>query len=403
MFDHIIARYGEIGLKGHNRSEFEKILAANMCRCLAPWPGVKVSRIEGRMLVHLNGTPVEPVRDALERVFGIVSLSPVERVPADLEAIGQAAVRVVNGAELAPGSGHTFKVEAKRADKRFPFPSPDIARRVGAYVLRRLKDWSVDVHQPAVTVFVEVREDGAFVYGTRWPGAGGLPVGSSGRVGLLLSGGIDSPVAGWLAMKRGAEVEAIHFHSYPFTSERALQKVQVLAQILADWGGRVHLHVVHFTDVQTAIRKHCPEALGITVMRRMMFRIAAVIAERRGLLALVTGESLGQVASQTLESLRVINDVIRLPVLRPLIAEDKVDIMRRAREIGTYETSILPYEDCCTLFVPKNPRTRPSLAEAEKAERDLAVEDLVRQAADRTEMQTFHARRGVDAGLNGVS
>ncbi|MCL6548781.1 MAG: tRNA 4-thiouridine(8) synthase ThiI, partial [Alicyclobacillus sp.] len=384
--------YGEIGLKGHNRSEFEKILADNMRRATARWPEVKVARIDGRLLVQLNGRPAEQVIPALQKVFGIVSLSPVEVVEPDLEQISQAAVRVMQAAPVS-GGDKTFKVEAKRADKRFPLPSPDIARRVGAHVLRALRDWRVDVHEPAHTLYVEVRENGAFVYGARWPGLGGMPVGSSGRVGLLLSGGIDSPVAGWLAMKRGAEVEAIHFHSFPFTSERALQKVQTLAQILADWGGRVRLHVVHFTEVQTEIRKHCPEALGITVMRRMMFRIAAALAERRGLLALVTGESLGQVASQTLESLRVINDVVRLPVLRPLIAEDKVDIMRRAREIGTYETSILPYEDCCTIFVPKNPRTRPTLEEAERAERGLDVEPLVRQALERTEMQTFHARR----------
>ncbi|GGI97035.1 putative tRNA sulfurtransferase [Alicyclobacillus cellulosilyticus] len=389
MIQHVIARYGEISLKGNNRTEFEKTLQRNMQRALRAWPEVKVERTHGRMLVHLNGAPAEDVMARLARVFGLISLSPVRVVAPDLQAIHEAARALLQDHQRQAGRPGTFKVEVKRVNKQFPLRSPEAAARIGAALLRAGMGWKVNVHEPDVTVYVEIRDVEAFVYGTKVPAVGGLPVGMSGRVGLLLSGGIDSPVAGWLSLKRGVEVEAIHFHSFPFTSERALQKVEDLCQVLANWGGRIHLHTVHFTEVQTAIRKHCPEELGITIMRRMMLRIAERIAAQRGLLALVTGESLGQVASQTLESLRTINAVTCLPVLRPLISEDKVDIIRRAQAIGTYDISILPYEDCCTLFVPRNPRTKPRVEEAEAAERALEVDKLVAEAVERTTMKTF--------------
>jgi thiamine biosynthesis protein ThiI len=244
----------------------------------------------------------------------------------------------------------------------------------------------VDVHHPDLSVHVEVRSKYAYVYGNDMPGPGGLPVGVSGRVMLLLSGGIDSPVAGYLALKRGAELEAVHFHSYPYTSERAKQKVVDLAQILTRFGGRIRLHVVPFTEIQTEIRKHCTESYSITVMRRMMFRIAEQLARKNGALALVTGESLGQVASQTLESMNAINDVTRMPVLRPVIGMDKLEIISIARRIGTYETSILPYEDCCTVFLPKAPKTRPDVEVSAREEAKLDVERLVREAVEGTEV-----------------
>jgi thiamine biosynthesis protein ThiI len=400
---HIIARYGEISLKGHNRSEFEKVLVQNMRRAVEPWPGVRVSRSQGRIVIDTGDVPTSPVLTALSRVFGLVSLSPVRVAGLSADAIGDEAVALVReAADNGEMPNRTFKVEVRRANKQFPLKSPELTRQLGGRILKSVPGVRVDVHNPDLTVNVEVRDIEAFVYGRTIPGLGGLPVGASGRVGLLLSGGIDSPVAGWMAMKRGAEVEAIHFHSYPFTSERALQKVESLAQVLADWGGRLRLHVVHFTEVQTEIRKHCPEPLTVTIMRRMMMRIATQIARQRGLLALVTGESLGQVASQTLESMHVIEAVTQLPILRPLIAEDKVDIIRRARQIGTYDISILPYEDCCTVFVPKNPRTRPRLEEAERAEEHLDVENLTARAVERTEMKTFHARRGVEPAAAGT-
>ncbi|MCL6515356.1 tRNA uracil 4-sulfurtransferase ThiI [Alicyclobacillus sp.] len=392
---HVVVRYGEMSLKGKNRAEFERLLLKNIRAALRPWPGARAERVPGRVMVTLEDEPLEMVLDRLRKVFGIVSLSPVEVVPLQLDAFQSAAVRILEAAATPAGRAPTFKVEVKRTNKRFPLNSPQVADEVGGACLRALPRWRVDVHHPDVTVWIHIRDEEAHVYGHIVPGVGGMPAHSAGRAGLLLSGGIDSPVAGWLGMKRGVTLEAIHFHSFPFTSERALEKVETLAQILAGWGGRVTLHTVHFTDVQTAIRKHCPAPLYITIMRRMMLRIAERIAEQRGLLALLTGESLGQVASQTLESMRTINAVTNLPILRPLVGMDKVEIIRMAREIGTYETSILPYEDCCTLFVPPNPRTKPRLDEAEAAEAQLDVKRLVDEAVARTTMKTFHAEDGI--------
>lgn len=394
----VVVRYGEISLKGKNRSEFEQVLVHNVKAAVAQWPEVTVHRLGGRLQLDLNNAPSAPICAAVKRVFGVFSVSHAVLLPADLDVITEAALRLLRtwpNADGSVGQPATFKVESRRADKRFALTSPQLSEELGARLLAGLPGLHVDVHHPVATVFVDIREEGAYVYGQKEAAVGGMPVRSAGRVGLLLSGGIDSPVAGWLSLKRGVDLEAIHFHSYPFTSERALQKVQTLTQLLANWGGRVTLHTVGFTEVQSAIRKHCPESLSITVMRRMMLRIATAIAEQRRWLALVTGESLGQVASQTLESIQVINDVTRLPILRPLISEDKVDIIQLARKIGTYETSILPYEDCCTIFVPKHPRTRPTLVEAEAAERALDVPALVEQAVAQTTRQTFHAIDGL--------
>lgn len=390
MIGHIVARYGEISLKGNNRSDFERALQHNAAAVLKAWPDVRVARSEGRLLVTLHGAPVDAVLEQLKRVFGIVSLSPVTVVSLDLADITAAATQALQAAaSMLTRPDRTFKIDARRTNKQYPLTSMDIARVVGGDVLEASPGWRVDVHDPVVTLYIEIRSTEAFVYSVKIPATGGMPGGTAGRVGLLLSGGIDSPVAGWLSMRRGVSLEAIHFHSFPFTSERALQKVETLAQTLADWSDTVYLHTVHFTEVQTAIRRLCPEPLYITIMRRFMLRIADEIARRRGLLALATGESLGQVASQTLESMHVINAVTTIPVLRPLIMVDKVDIIRQAREIGTYETSILPYEDCCTIFVPKRPRTRPTLREAEAAEEQLPVAELVAEAVERTTIKHF--------------
>ncbi|QQE80691.1 tRNA uracil 4-sulfurtransferase ThiI [Alicyclobacillus sp. SO9] len=395
MIEHVIARYGEIVLKGKNRSHFEKVLLRNMQRALRDWPDVKVQRSGGRMLVHLHSAPVTPVVEALQRVFGIVSLSPVYFTDIDIDKIVETALLLMDEHKQTGASARTFKVEARRKNKSYPLTSPQIQQQVGGALLAKSSGWTVDVHRPDLTVQVEIGHQEAAVFGTKIKGLGGLPVGSGGKALLLLSGGIDSPVAGWLGMKRGVQVEAIHFHSYPFTSERALQKVEDLADILADWGHPVRLHTVHFTEVQTEIRKHCPDNLGITIMRRMMMRIATQFAQQNGMSALLTGESLGQVASQTLESMQTINAVTSLPVLRPLIAEDKVDIIHRARAVGTYETSILPYEDCCTIFVPKSPRTKPRIEEAETAEAGLDVDGLVERAVASITTKVFHGTEDV--------
>lgn len=260
---------------------------------------------------------------------------------------------------------------------------------VGGYV-KAHAPVRVDLNQPTVEVQIEIRQEGAFLFADAIPGAGGLPVGSSGKAVLLLSGGIDSPVAGWLTMKRGVRLEAVHFHSYPFTSEQSRKKVEDLVQILTAYGGKIRLHVVPFTEIQTEIHKSCPESLGITIMRRMMLRIAERLAYRFKALAIATGESIGQVASQTLESMLTINQVTRLPVLRPLVAYDKQEIIALAKRIGTYETSILPYEDCCTIFTPKAPKTRPRPEMAEQAEKHLAVDELVQRAVENTESVWFY-------------
>jgi thiamine biosynthesis protein ThiI len=277
-------------------------------------------------------------------------------------------------------------VNSKRANKKFPIGSQEMNHRIGGFLLALNPHLKVDVHQPDLTVHVEVRGKYSYVYGNDIPGPGGLPVGVSGRVMLLLSGGIDSPVAGYLALKRGVELHAVHFHSYPFTSERAKQKVVDLAKILTRYGGHIRLHVVPFTEIQTEINRHCQSSYSITVMRRIMLRISETLAQKHGALALVTGESLGQVASQTLESMNAINEVTNMPILRPVIGMDKHEIMNIAKRIGTYETSILPYEDCCTVFLPKAPKTKPDKKVAAREEAKLDLERLINEAVEGTEV-----------------
>ncbi|ADU51392.1 thiamine biosynthesis/tRNA modification protein ThiI [Thermaerobacter marianensis DSM 12885] len=390
----LLVRYGEIGLKGRNRPQFEQALVRQVRRALAPWPGVAVYRTPGRVWVEPPaGTDATPLLEALQRVFGIVAVAPAEQVPLDLDAIAGAAQQVLEDALEAeagrpgtpPGPRITFKVEARRSNKRFPLTSLELNRELGNRLLAAHPELKVDVQRPRITVHVEVRHDGAYVYARSVPGPGGLPVGVTGRACALLSGGIDSPVAVWMAMKRGLSVIPVHFHSPPFTSERAREKVVDLTRVLARWGGAMPLWVVHFTEVQRAIQLECPPELTITLMRRMMFRIAERIAARERALALVTGESLGQVASQTLESIRTISAVATLPVLRPLIGMDKTEIVERARAIGTYDISILPYEDCCTLFVPAHPATRPRPEQAEAAEAVRDWEPLLAEALERSQ------------------
>jgi thiamine biosynthesis protein ThiI len=389
MYSLILVRFGEIGIKGKNRSDFERKLVENIVQMLKGMD-VRVMRADGRIWVRVGERDnYAEVIERLRFVPGIVSVSPVREVPLDLEEIKKSAVEIMQRLIHTSRKPVTFKVESRRANKQFPLSSPEIARTLGGHLLRHIPDIKVDVHEPDLVLWCEVRANEAYIYSEVIPGPGGLPVGASGRVLLLLSGGIDSPVAGWMALKRGAELEAIHFHSFPFTSERARQKVEDLAKILARYAGKVRLHVVHFTEVQKAIRQHCPEELSITIMRRFMFRIADRIAHERKALALVTGESLGQVASQTLESMYTINHVTTMPVLRPLVALDKTEIMRIAKEIGTYETSILPYEDCCTIFLPKSPKTRPRVDEAIEAEQKLDIESLVKEAVEKTETVVF--------------
>lgn len=383
MYQVVVVRYGEIGLKGLNRRYFEDLLVRRVKQSLDGLPPRPVYRTHGRVLVETR-EDTEEVIDRLRRVFGVVSMSPAIRTPLDLQSMQEAAVSVM--ADTWQGPGESFKVQARRANKAFPHDSPELNHLIGGYVLPRFPGLRVDVHQPSHMLQVEVREEEAYVYSRVVPGPGGLPVGSGGRAMLLLSGGIDSPVAGWMAMKRGVELEAIHFYSFPFTGEKSREKVIDLCRVLALYGGRLRLWVAYFTGVQRAIQLSCPEDLRVTVMRRLMFRIAQRAAERAGALALVTGESLGQVASQTLESISVIQAATTLPVLRPLIGMDKTEITAMAQKIGTYEISIRPYEDCCALFVPRHPRTRPRREQVAKAEGSIDVEGLVVESLEKSQV-----------------
>ncbi|HBT20127.1 MAG TPA: tRNA 4-thiouridine(8) synthase ThiI [Peptococcaceae bacterium] len=382
----ILVRYGEIGLKGKNRIYFERMLMDNIRRSLGDLKGIKVSREHGRLYVE-HEEDAERVIERLKKVFGIVSVSPARVVPLDMEAIKEGALDEVK--EFLKDRG-TFKVETKRANKKFPYKSIEINSIVGAHILKNTEDLKVDVNAPLFTVNIEIRENNAYIYSTSYPAPGGLPVGTTGKGGLLISGGIDSPVAGWLAMKRGVEITGIHFYSFPFTSERSKEKVVELCRVLAGYGGPIRLFVVPFTRIQSEIKKNCPEKFYVTIMRRMMFRIAEKICLKEGCTVLFTGENLGQVASQTLESIAVIENVVNIPVLRPLITMDKSEIIEKAKEIGTYDISIQPYEDCCTIFVPKHPATKPKLEEVEKAEEKiLGFENLVEEAVEKAESMSI--------------
>lgn len=377
----LIVRYGEISLKGKNRHQFENRLLNNMRAALKDLPKRQIKKTYGRIYVEVN-EDADLVIERLVKVFGIHSLSLAEAAFLDLSAIQETAFKQMEKIQL-PG---TFKVETSRPYKRFPLKSPEVSREVGGYVLEKLPEWKVDVHRPQVTINVEIREEGAFVYSGDVKGLGGLPVGSTGKALLLISGGIDSPVAGWLAMKRGVQPIGLYFHSPPFTSERAKDKVVDLGRVLTSYGRSFKLYINHFTEIQKTIRKVCPEEFYVTLMRRMMFRIGEIVATEEKALALVTGENLGQVASQTLESMMAINEVTNLPVLRPLITMDKLEIMDLARKIGTYDISIQPYEDCCTLFLPKHPATKPNLVKVREAEKALDIEGLIEESLAKTEI-----------------
>jgi thiamine biosynthesis protein ThiI len=383
MYELILVRYGELGLKGKNKSQFINRLILNIKRGIKDLAPREVRSTWGRIWVPVHDD-LDQLLEKLQMVFGIYSVSPVVKTEKDLEEIKKAALRVLHDSLPQGGS---FKVETRRSDKTFPLTSPEISKKVGSYLFVHSPDiYRADMHHPQHTIEVEIRAEGAFVYGQVVPGAKGLPVGSSGRAVLMLSGGIDSPVAGWMAMKRGVTIEGVHFHSFPFTSERAKQKVLDICQVLARWGGKMRLHVVHFTEIQKAIRQHCREEYGITIMRRMMFRLAERIALKNKAYAIYTGESVGQVASQTLESMFTINNVTNMPVLRPLVGMDKEEIIRIAQKIGTYDISIRPYEDCCTVFLPDYPKIRPRLDEAEAMEKNLDIEGLLQEALDKTEV-----------------
>ena len=380
----LLVRYAEIHLKGLNRPFFERLLVDRIKQALHP-VAARVEREQGRIFVYgIGEEDLSDSMDKLQRVFGIHSISSACCVDKAWDAIREAAI-----AEAKPYADEneslTFKCFARRSDKRFPMTSEQLCRELGHELLEAYPNLSVDVHHPKLSVTVEIRQQNAFVYTNEIMGAGGMPVGSNGKAMLLISGGIDSPVAGYMIAKRGVLLDAVHFYSYPYTSERARDKVIELTKLVSRYAGTINLYLVPFTDIQLTIYDKCPSTETTVLMRRLMMKIAERIAKDTGSLALITGESIGQVASQTIESLCVTDDAVSMPVFRPLIGFDKEEIIDKAQKIGTFETSILPYEDCCTVFVPKHPVTKPKVDRLRESEALVDFEPMIEEAIAKTE------------------
>jgi thiamine biosynthesis protein ThiI len=388
MNDIILLKQGEIVLKGQNRRHFETKLVSNLNRRLKSYGRFNIYASQSTVYVEPldKACDMDGALEAAARVFGVVGVSRAMACAKDRDAIFETA-RVYLAAQME--RARSFKVETKRADKRFPMTSIELSQYVGGLLAESFPETAVDVHEPELTVCVEVRETAAYVHGNPKEGAGGLPVGCNGNAVTLLSGGIDSPVSSYLIARRGIHLVPVHFFSFPYTSQQAKDKVLKLAELLTGWCGRLTVEIVPFTRIQEEIRAKCPEEYFTLIMRRFMMRISEKIAEANGCKALVTGENLGQVASQTMEALRCTEDCVSLPVLRPLIGLDKKDIIEYANRIGTFETSILPYEDCCTVFTPRHPRTKPRLEDVLEAEAPLDAEALIEQALKGIERVKF--------------
>ena len=387
MYQAFVVKYGEIGIKGKNRAIFEDALIHNIVVSLKNVEGkFLVEKEQGRVYVEAQGEfDYEEALTALERVFGIVEICPaVLTEDKGFDVLADEIMEYID--ETYAEKNFTFKVFAKRARKNYPLDSMTIAREMGGRILEKFPSLQVDVHEPQVSIHIEIRERISF-YSESFPGAGGMPVGTNGRAMLLLSGGIDSPVAGHMIAKRGVAIDATYFHAPPYTSERAKQKVVDLAKIVARYSGPIRLHIINFTDIQLAIYEKCPHDELTIIMRRIMMYLAEHFAKEDGDLGLVTGESIGQVASQTMSSMFVTNDAATMPVYRPLVGFDKQEIIERSIKIGTYDTSILPYEDCCTIFVAKHPVTKPNLNVIKQHETNLdgVIEELYKTAIETTE------------------
>ncbi len=387
IYKAFLIKYGEIGIKGKNRGSFEAALCDRISERLEKLGTFTVTREQGRIFVDCpEEYDFDDTVSALGKVFGISGISPVYICPStDWEDVEKAAIDFV--AKAYPDKNFTFRVNAKRADKRYPVTSPEICSKIGELLLKTYPETKVDIHEPEVLITVEVRER-TYIYAKTIPGAGGMPLGTAGSAMLLLSGGIDSPVAGYMVAKRGVTLEATYFHAPPYTSDRAKQKVVDLAKIISAYTGPIKLNIVNFTDIQLYIYEKCPHEQLTIIMRRYMMKIAEELAKKTGCIGLVTGESIGQVASQTMQSLLCTNAVCSLPVYRPLIAFDKQDIVDISKKIGAFETSIQPFEDCCTIFVAKHPVTHPILSSIEKSEKNLSekIDELYKAALDSVEV-----------------
>ena len=380
--DHILVRFGELTTKGKNRKLFIRKLLKNTKEILHDYSALEYELTYDRLYIYLNEENAEEVTDKLKTIFGIHNFSLCYKVEHDLEKAKEVVTYIIDHDE-----GNTFKIDTKRHDKSYPKNSIEMNKEIAGYVFHHTtKELSVDVHNPDILVRVEYRKDAIYIMDNMIPGAGGYPVGIGGKALLMLSGGIDSPVAGYLTMKRGVDIECIHYASPPYTNEMAREKVLDLVNVLKDYThGSIKVHIVPFTDLQLSVYDHCDESYAMTVMRRMMYRIAECVAKKNDCLAIVNGESIGQVASQTLESMNTINQVITTPVIRPVACMDKLEIIKIAEKIGTYDISIRPFEDCCTIFTPHNPATKPKAYKAEgyEAEWDFASE--VQKCIDHTE------------------
>lgn len=373
--------FGEIALKGQNRYYFENRLIRNIKNILNEVGENKVYKEQSKIYIEIENDYIDEAIRKLRRIFGIVNISPCYRIEKDIDAIMKNSLKILEEARKIKDI-KTFKVDVNRADKKFEPNSVELAKEVGAYILRNSEGFTVDVHNPDTYVYVDIRNN-CYIYTDKIKAYGGLPVGTNGKGLLLLSGGIDSPVAGFLIAKRGVEINAVHYHSYPFTSERSEEKVKTLAKILTRYCGRIKLFSVNILEIQKEINAKCPEDEMTIISRRFMMRIAEKIALKEEIDALITGESLGQVASQTIKGINVTNSSVNMPVLRPLIGMDKAEITEISKDIGTYETSILPFEDCCTVFLPKHPVTRPKLEDIEESEKALDVERLIDEAIEK--------------------
>ena len=392
-----IVRCGETALKGQNKPYFERMLVQRIKKYISTIDGATAERLDGLIFVRTpDSADTEETLKKVGRVFGVDSISPAKEIPIDglapeevMTVVGETAVKVM--LDLIERKGvKTFKVEAKRADKNFPIESPQIARKIGASVLKGCKVLSVDVHDPDCLLYVNIRRTYAYVYEQKISGFGGLPLGTNGKGLVLLSGGIDSPVATFMMSHRGMYMDAVHFHSYPYTSERAYEKVRELAKILTTYTGKINMYSINLLPIQEQIVANCPEDQTTILVRRFMMRCAEKIAAKVEAMMLITGESLGQVASQTAEALVVTDSTVSMPVMRPLIAMDKTEIIRIAKEIGTFEKSIEPYEDCCTVFLPKHPVTKPKLEKILESESKLDVEALVDAAVESATLDVIY-------------
>ncbi|MBP1565744.1 MAG: tRNA 4-thiouridine(8) synthase ThiI [Oscillospiraceae bacterium] len=386
MKEIILAKYGEIALKGLNKNTFEDLLIKNIKRRLKPLGNFDYVRQQSTIYIQSadENADLDMVMDKLATVFGVAAICKAAVLEKDFEKICSGAYEYL---EDTLTYARTFKVEAKRADKRFPMKSPEICMELGGRLLEKFPHLKVDVKNPEITVTVEIRDTNAYVHAVKIQGAGGLPVGSSGKAMLLVSGGIDSPVAGYMMAKRGIHISAVHFVSPPYTSERARIKVEQLCEKLTGYCGNIAFFCVPFTEIQEAIKDNCPEEYFTIIMRRLMMEIAQKLAAKDDCLALITGESVGQVASQTLKAIACTDAVCRMPVFRPLIGMDKTEIVAISRKIDTFDISIQPYEDCCTVFTPKHPKTKPSVEEIENAQNAFDFSEMIKKAIEETEMK----------------